>query len=195
MKKKYQWATMIDFQSTDLNQGDTGVQGLTLLPYRKKGVGWRPRRVCSPFVCMTFSPGTPASCRSPKTCTWCELGTLHWALGGSVSANGRVVFTWGDKLATLSEISSQISKINFIWPCDVWVSLLFPARSQSNNGFLCATEGVQFHFSFSTNISQPGSNSNVFQILVCITCPFQYKIQYLYIDNAAKCQNEKHTKI
>lgn len=39
MKKKYQWETMIDFQSTDLNQGDTGVQGLTLFALQKEGCG------------------------------------------------------------------------------------------------------------------------------------------------------------
>lgn len=159
---------MIDFQSTDLNQGDTGVQGLTLLPYRKKGVGWRPRRVCSPFVCMTSDIFPRYSGFLSQSKNMHVMWTGNSALGLRCEC--------GDKLATLSEISSQISKINFIWPCDVWVSLLFPARSQSNNGFLCATEGVQFHVSFSTNISQPGSNSNVFQILVCITCPFQYKI-------------------
>lgn len=53
--KKAQWETMIDFQSADFNQGSSGVQGLALLLYSKKGVGWRPRPVGSPFVCTGFS--------------------------------------------------------------------------------------------------------------------------------------------
>lgn len=126
MKRKYQWETMIDLQSIDLNEGDTGVQGLALLPYRKKGVGWRPRHVCSPFACMTSDIFHRYSGFLSQSMYVMRTGNSEWVFGVSVSANGCFVFTWGDKLATLSEISSQISKINFIWPCDVWVSLLFP---------------------------------------------------------------------